>query len=315
MTEATAHELTHHIRVNFEEGYNALRDFVTDHLLEEGENLIQMARDKIRRSAKPAEMSLGDAVEEVVADACEEMLSNTKYAELMAQENQTLAQSIKNWITDFVEKIKTAVSPDARRHREAEVMRKFAAELQEIWDKALVGATSVSESGELSEGEAESGTTAAGTAKYQLREVEPVQPTSGEWERTSTTEEALKAFPNMWNVAAEESETRNPTQISSTVSTYRKIFDILKAQGFTGTILDASSGMGIGTRTGRKEYGFDVEDIEPYPDKSYTPMYRDYSKLHKKYDAIISSAVLNVLPQDQRDALVVKMGQLLKHGN
>lgn len=150
--------------------------------------------------------------------------------------------------------------------------------------------------------------------QYSLRRVSPVQPTSSEWERTSTTEEALKAFPNMWNVAAEESETRNPTQISSTVSTYRKIFDILKAHGFKGTILDASSGMGIGTRTGREEYGFSVDDIEPFPGNGYKPMFTDYSTLNKKYDVIISSAVLNVLPQDQRDALVVKMGQLLKEG-
>ena len=150
--------------------------------------------------------------------------------------------------------------------------------------------------------------------QYALREVPPVQPSNDGWKRTKTTAEAMEAFPNMWNVAAEESEKRNPTQIASTVGTYRKIYDILKKEGFSGTILDASSGMGYGTRAGREEYGFDVEDIEPYPDSDYNPMYTDYSTLDKKYDVIISSAVLNVLPQDQRDALVVKMGQLLKDG-
>ncbi|MBR5093916.1 MAG: hypothetical protein IK095_02365 [Oscillospiraceae bacterium] len=125
---------------------------------------------------------------------------------------------------------------------------------------------------------------------------------------------APQAYPNLWNVAAEESEKRNPTQIASTQGTYRKIYTILKNQGFTGTILDASSGLGLGTKVGREEFGFDVEDIEPYPGDGYKPMYTDYSKLHKQYDAIISSAVLNVLPQDQRDALVVKMGELLRPG-
>ena len=124
----------------------------------------------------------------------------------------------------------------------------------------------------------------------------------------------MAAFPNMWNVSAEESETRNPTQIKATVGTYRKIFNILKDEGFNGTILDASSGLGVGTEAGRNEFGFDVDDIEPYPDSGYTPKYTDYSKLNKKYDVIISSAVLNVLPQDQRDALVSKMGQLLNDG-
>ena len=64
----------------------------------------------------------------------------------------------------------------------------------------------------------------------------------------------------------------------------------------------------------QKEYGFNVEDIEPFPDSSYKPKYTDYSKLNKKYDVIISNAVLNVLPQDQRDALTVKMGQMLNDG-
>ena len=147
--------------------------------------------------------------------------------------------------------------------------------------------------------------------QYQLRPVPPVIPTNGGWERTKNTDEAMSIFPNMWNVAAEESETRNPTQIASTVGTYRKIFNILKAENFQGKILDASSGMGIGTSVGRSEYGFDIEDIEPYPGNGYIPMYTDYSQLGNKYDVIISSAVLNVLPQDQRDALVVKMGEML----
>ena len=153
-----------------------------------------------------------------------------------------------------------------------------------------------------------------GQVLYSLREVDPVEPTSDKWARTLTTAEVKAKFPNLWDVAADESEVRNPTQISGTVRSYRKVYDFLKAEGFDGTILDASSGLGYGTRAGIEEYGFKVDDIEPYPDKSYKPKYKDYSKLHKKYDVIISNAVLNVIPQDQRDALVVKMGELLKDG-
>ena len=153
-----------------------------------------------------------------------------------------------------------------------------------------------------------------GQALYSLRDVAPVEPTSDKWERTLTTSEVKAMFPNLWDVSADESEVRNPTQISGTVKSYRKVYDFLKRSGFNGTILDASSGLGYGTRAGIEEYGFDVEDIEPYPDKSYSPKYTDYSKLDKQYDVIISNAVLNVIPQDQRDALVVKMGELLKNG-
>ena len=150
--------------------------------------------------------------------------------------------------------------------------------------------------------------------KYSLEPVEAIQPTSVEWKRGSTTEEVREVHPQLWAVDAESSETRNPTQISGTVKSYRKIYDALNAEGFNGTILDASSGLGYGTRAGREEYGFDVDDIEPFPDRSYKPKYTDYSKLNKKYDVIISNAVLNVLPQDQRDALVVKMGKMLNAG-
>ena len=149
---------------------------------------------------------------------------------------------------------------------------------------------------------------------YSLPAVSPVKPSSQEWKTTIDTAEAKKRFPSLWDVTADESQTRNPTQIRSTVSTYRKIYDILKAEGFSGKILDASSGLGYGTRAGIDEYGFEVDDIEPYPDRSYSPKYTDYSALEGKYDAIISNAVLNVLPQDQRDALVVKMGKLLADG-
>ncbi len=150
--------------------------------------------------------------------------------------------------------------------------------------------------------------------RFALPAVEPVKPTNGKWTPTIDTFEAKRRFPNLWDVQQDVSETRNPTQIRGTVTTYRKIYNYLREDGFSGEILDASSGLGYGTRAGIDEYGFKVEDIEPYPDKSYKPKYTDYSKLTKKYDAIISNAVLNVLPQDQRDALVIKMGELLNDG-
>lgn len=150
--------------------------------------------------------------------------------------------------------------------------------------------------------------------QHSLAVVDAIEPKSDGWHRTATTDEAKAAYPKLWDVSAEESDSRNPTQIKNTVNTYRKIYDYLQAEGFDGSILDASSGLGFGTQAGIEEYGFDVEDIEPYPDSKYHPKYTDYSKLDKKYDAIISSFVLNVLPQDQRDALVVKMGELLNDG-
>lgn len=152
------------------------------------------------------------------------------------------------------------------------------------------------------------------TMKFSLEPVEAINPISGKWQRGATYDEVKAAHPTLFELAADEAETRNPTQINGTVKTYRKIYDMLKQDGFDGTILDASSGLGYGTRAGRDEYGYDVDDIEPFPDKSYSPKYTDYSKLKKTYDVVISNAVLNVIPQDLRDAMVVKIGEMLNPG-
>lgn len=150
--------------------------------------------------------------------------------------------------------------------------------------------------------------------RYSLKPVPPARPKSKDWRPGATFDEVKAAHPTLFALDADEADTRNPTQISGTVKSYRKIYDALKAEGFDGTILDASSGLGYGTRAGREEYGFQVDDIEPFPDEKYKPMFTDYSTLEKTYDVIINNAVLNVMPQDLRDALVVKMGEMLKPG-
>lgn len=151
-------------------------------------------------------------------------------------------------------------------------------------------------------------------ARFSLKTVPPVKPTSDDWKPGATFDEVKAAHPTLFALDADEADTRNPTQISGTVKSYRKIYDALQAENFDGTILDASSGLGYGTRAGREEYGFDVDDIEPFPDAKYQPNYTDYSTLDKTYDVIISNAVLNVMPQDLRDAMVVKIGEMLNPG-
>lgn len=150
--------------------------------------------------------------------------------------------------------------------------------------------------------------------RYSLKPVPPVRPKSKDWKPGATFDAVKAAHPTLFALDADEADTRNPTQITGTVKSYRKIYDALQAENFNGTILDASSGLGYGTRAGREEYGFDVDDIEPFPDAKYQPNYTDYSTLNKTYDVIISNAVLNVMPQDLRDAMVVKIGEMLNPG-
>ena len=103
------------------------------------------------------------------------------------------------------------------------------------------------------------------------------------------------------------------TQIAGTVSTYRNIGERLKEIGFRGRILDASSGKGLGTKALR-EMGFDVDDVEPFPEEGYKPKYTSYDDLPGGYDLIISNAVLNVIPEDWRNDILRKMADNLAPG-
>lgn len=279
----TGHEVTHALEKG--KHYDKLSKAVKAFAQAKGEYDARLA-DALNRYAGVE----ASAEREVIADLIGEyVFSGSDFIMDLAVKDRNVFQRVYDQIK-YLCKVVTAGSKEARKLEK--VKKEFARVYREVSKK---GAT-------------------VGRRQYSLAMVEDVQPTSEMWSRTHTTEEAMEAFPNMWNIAADESEVRNPTQITSTVKTYRKIYNFLQNEGFDGTILDASSGLGYGTRAGIEEFGFDVEDIEPYPDKGYEPMYQDYSTLDKQYDVIISNAVLNVLPQDQRDALVVKMGEMLNDG-
>ncbi len=107
--------------------------------------------------------------------------------------------------------------------------------------------------------------------------------------RFRTSEELDRDYPN-WNDTQTTSKGGHSTQITGTVSTYRKIGEMLK-----------QNGMDVGTEALR-DMGFDVDDVEPYApsDRKNAPTYDSYDKIEKKYDVIISNAVLNVIPDDWR---------------
>lgn len=141
-----------------------------------------------------------------------------------------------------------------------------------------------------------------------------VEPTSDLWKRGPNFAEVKEMYPKLFEANPDEDTTdRHPTQIATTVSTYNQFFDYLESEGFTGTILDASSGLGKGTKAGQ-ERGLKVDDVEPFPDKDYSPKFTSYQDIKEQYDVVISNAVLNVLPQDFRDGISAEIGRLLKDG-
>ena len=136
-----AHELTHFIQRNSGQ-YEALKEFVANHVLESGDSIERLAQQKIDNDST-GELTMDGAMDEVVADACEMMLRNTEAVQRLANENRSLAEKIRDWIGDFVKKLRAAFKGDRATHDEARAMLDRMVELQKIWDDALVDAAKV----------------------------------------------------------------------------------------------------------------------------------------------------------------------------
>lgn len=136
-----AHELTHFIQRNSGQ-YEALKSFVANHVLESGDSIERLARQKLDNDST-GELTMDGAMDEVVADACEMMLRNTEAVQRLANENRSLAEKIRDWIGDFVKKLRAAFKGDRATHDEARAMLDRMVELQKLWDDALVDAAKV----------------------------------------------------------------------------------------------------------------------------------------------------------------------------
>ncbi len=133
-----SHELTHFIQQNSGQ-YEALKEFVANHVLESGDSIERLARQKLDNDST-GELTMDGAMDEVVADACEMMLRNTETVQRLANENRSLAEKIRDWIGDFVKKLRAAFKGDRATHDEARAMLDRMVELQKLWDDALVDA-------------------------------------------------------------------------------------------------------------------------------------------------------------------------------
>lgn len=130
-----AHEMTHFIRENSEAGYIALREFITDRLMQQGLDIEELVTQKRARESR--ELSYDEAVEEVIADACETVLTEPTAIRQLASDNMPLAKKIRKWLNDFFRKIKNAFAGLEAVHDEAKAMTDYMDELRAMWDDAL----------------------------------------------------------------------------------------------------------------------------------------------------------------------------------
>ena len=169
--KTAAHELTHFIQANSAQ-YEALKSFVVNKLThEEGVSFEDLVADKQRR--EPG-LEYDEAVDEVVADACEMMLGNSTVVEQLAKENRSLAEKIRDWLREWVENLKIALEGLQADRTESRAMMQYARELQEIWDNALMDAAR--------NGRGTMEKAAPAESRWQVRENESAMSKIGDWD-------------------------------------------------------------------------------------------------------------------------------------
>ena len=146
-----SHELTHALQQNSPAQYEALKHAVLDVLTSKGgASIEEMAARKMEQdsSLKKADVAL----DEVVAEACENMLRDSDAMEqLIAQhpaEAKTFLEKMKQFFTDIVNAIRAAFGGSGTsRSREATALMQQAEEYLDIcekWSKALQDAAEIS---------------------------------------------------------------------------------------------------------------------------------------------------------------------------
>ena len=262
-----AHELTHYLRENNAEAYAGLRDFVTQHLIESGTDIETLAQRKIDREG--GAISMEDAAEEVIADSCEMMLENTQVPQMMAKENPGLFAQIREWLTEFVAKLRKAFEGAQARSAEAQTMMQYAEELQQMWDNALAGAAQNVRNN--AQGKADNGTSAANNGTLSGRGKASIRELDGE--RVAWIDEDI---------------TRSkPKDVSMEKYVKQYIENMISQNGtYLGTLPD--SGMRVFAemqgRTPKSRYGL----ADEYVRSSYTRWIKDNSK--NKFKAKMKAA-------------------------
>jgi hypothetical protein len=113
------------------------------------------------------------------------------------------------------------------------------------------------------------------------------------------------------------SKASGTTQVATTTGSYSKAANILKSIGVKGDVLDYGAGLGLGTDAMSNVLGKDVESLEINPErwKGRKPVkYTDANQIDKKYDGIVSLNVVNVVPKEIRDFIVLDIFNNLKEG-
>ena len=206
-----SHELTHFLEKNAPNEYKALRQFVVNHIAELGdgsfEELVtrkmQRAKDSSVRSDGDSVLSYDEAVNEVVADACEMMLTRSEMVQKLAYEQLSTARKVWEHIRKVFRKMRESVAP---KSREAVLLKNQYDAMSVMWDAALEQAVKNSRSVETAEASASQVEASSETAEAGKEKSAPENETEAQYSKRESSFARDKYFDsqiNQWDSKAD----------------------------------------------------------------------------------------------------------------
>lgn len=148
MLFTVAHELTHFIKQWSPAKFKVLANFLMQEYGKSNQSASDLVRAQINKAkANNRTLSYEEAYEEMVADSMEIMLADGNVVEKLArlkQQDRTLWQKIKDFISDLAVKIRKAyegLKPDSAEGKLVAEMKNAVDRLQELFTEAVVDAS------------------------------------------------------------------------------------------------------------------------------------------------------------------------------
>ena len=139
-----SHELTHWMQEYAPEQYRELKDFIVSEILKADPQELNRLVQQQQRWEKGRSLSYEQALDEVVANACQTMLLDSEAIAKLARQNMTLAERIRDFIEDWSNKIKEAFAEvDTSKGAIYDSLRAVEGSLdriQELWDNGIEAA-------------------------------------------------------------------------------------------------------------------------------------------------------------------------------
>ena len=142
MVVTFGHEMTHWLQRNSMAGYNRLERFVMQQYAEnQGTNALT---NRINHHMYQWGLSLEDAMSEIVADSCDQILADEQVMQHIENTDHKLFTEVKNFVSNLVDRIRQAVkSMPESASKDARALAKSANEIAKVWlgayDEALTG--------------------------------------------------------------------------------------------------------------------------------------------------------------------------------